>query len=883
MKLLAILLMCIFTPVIGYTQWIKVVDVPSLISSIYIIDNEKSPSTIILGLGNTFSGGLFSSFDGGQTWTQDNTFVNNVTDIVFKDTLVGWLSLRTDISDAKSCCYKTIDGGKSWFPVGPADRDGLAISYNKANGRLFVSSWRGQDLYSDDEGVSWINWSSAGGNGFTFSKNGQYGVVTHVTPIVYTKHTSDGGITWLNSNLTVESYQPCNIGNTFFIASEIDEKIYRSDDFGANWLPVFSFNFGEEITGCIRTTKCSTLVIQSADVSSPGFRISSDSGKSWTNMGGPRNFGDTRFLIHGGKIYAGKFIFGQQSELWVYSFDGIEPVVQPTKLLAQTSTCNSIDTIISITIPRICYLDSFTINSVLLSGSQEFSVSSPTSFPLKLSGYDSLGVRYTPTDSGDDTTYLTINFYRDGDRFDTIITLIGHADIGKGNLLFSFTPDTVYSNLITCSNDSEVIHFRVQDTCRNLFATATRGNISGSSAFVLPSQLPKLSTGDDSLVVTFFPLRFGLDTSMLHVTFELDGVNVDTTFVLIGEYRPSKLSLTPTVSDTSLSVTSSNCIGANGHIYYSVFDSCLGTKGVLLSASVTGSTNFQVTADADSATVIYNGAGYDTAKLALKFRLYEYEYDTVITLYGYPSATKDSLTFLATLTKPSVTWEETTELRVTPDKAAANKNLSEIRFDVTLDADVLEPLTNYSTGIAGAAIMMGSPTPVGKLMRFPFTITGNNMTLDPAVIILNMPMRPYVSDTTMTTIEVSTIRLNPQDADYERCTLSATGNGTPFSLELMCGDSTLSRYLGGKPILTITSLKPNPTKADVTVTFDLATSGSVQAEVLDVLGNVVKEETLEATQGETKYNISLPDAPEGVYYVRLRFAGETRTGKFVRE
>jgi hypothetical protein len=100
---------------------------------------------------------------------------------------------------------------------------------------------------------------------------------------------------------------------------------------------------------------------------------------------------------------------------------------------------------------------------------------------------------------------------------------------------------------------------------------------------------------------------------------------------------------------------------------------------------------------------------------------------------------------------------------------------------------------------------------------------------------------------------------------------------------VMCGDSLLSRHLGGKPILTITSLKPNPTKADVTVTFDLARSGAVKAEVLDVLGNVVKQETLEAAVGETKYNISLPDAAEGVYYVRLRYGSETRTVKFIVE
>lgn len=857
------------------------------VKTVYFLEAKSLNRIGFVGLGEVSpnnGGQLWKTTDAGVTWKQIPDITGMVFAIIFKDSSTGWLT-----SFSPSGCYKTTDAGETWFKVLNIFTP-VGLHYHPFTQLLFVNDWSDITKVSADLGVTWSNSTPSFCNGITFSNNYLGWSSAYLHNVNQSYVTRDGGFTWAPSTPNAEIWQPTAIPKSTILigVSEISGDIFRSDDGANTWNTIYNLS-PTNPTGCMVVGTCNKLLIQSGLKSVNGIMVSIDTGLTWKSIGGPNNIADTRFCTTGKFVYAGTLIGtpsqqGNTGELWRYEFqDTTEPVFDANKYIFNGQTCNISDSTITISISSICAVDSISITSLRLSNVNSFAVTYPALFPFRLSGYDSLGVRYSPKVKGEDTAYLTINFYRDGETFDTIITLIGHADINNNSILSSFTPDTVYSNTISCTNDSEVIHFRVQDTCRNLFATATNGNISGSAAFVLLPQLPKQSTGEDSLIVTFTPLRFGLDTSLLHVTFELDGVNVDTTFILIGEYRPSKISLAPTVSDTSLSVTSSNCIGASGHIYYSVFDSCLGTKGELVSATVTGSINFQVTADADSATVIYNGAGYDTAKLALKFRLYEYEYDTVITLYGYPSAMKDSLSFLATLTKPSVTWEETTELRVLPDRVAANKNLSEIRFDVTLDADVLEPLTNYSTGIAGAAIMMGSPTPIGKLMRFPFTITGNNMTLDPAVNILNLPMRPYVSDTTMTTIEVSTIRLNPQDGDYERCTLSATGNGTPFRLELMCGDSTLSRYLGGKPILTITSLKPNPTKSDVTVTFDLAGSGALQAEVLDVLGNVVKQETLEATQGETKYIISLPDAPEGVYYVRLRYGTQTRTAKFVRE
>lgn len=319
---------------------------------------------------------------------------------------------------------------------------------------------------------------------------------------------------------------------------------------------------------------------------------------------------------------------------------------------------------------------------------------------------------------------------------------------------------------------------------------------------------------------------------------------------------------------------------------------CDGDKVVLDTMFVTGSTDFIITYDSldkeivwDTIRVRYQPSDIseDTAFVHFRFKLKGHYFDTVMTIRGKGTQPQDSVSFLASITKPSVTWEETTALRVVPNKVVANKGLAEIRFDVTLDADVLEPLTNYSTGITGASIVMLAATPVGKLTRFPFVITGNNMTLDPAVSILNLPMRPYVSDTTMTTINVFTIQLNPQDPDYERCTLSATGNDVPFQLDLMCGDSILSQYLGGKPILTINSLKPNPANEDVTIDFNSSITGQGTLQIISDAGNVSFEENIQVVQNENSHEVKLSFLSSGTFFIRLQIGNNVVTGKFVKQ
>lgn len=435
-----------------------------------------------------------------------------------------------------------------------------------------------------------------------------------------------------------------------------------------------------------------------------------------------------------------------------------------------------------------------------------------------------------------------------------------------------------------CATVEDTITFSLFDSCSGRNAELLEASLSGSPSFSLSGAGIRTITREDTLRVIYTPgPTTDIESAVIRMKLKLGWKVFDTVVSLTGQYTPARTELAPTISDTILIIPSNSCNPENSTFGFTISDPCFNTQGQLGTFYINGSSLFTVTLIGDSIQVTYSGLSYDTASLALKFRIYEYEYDTVITLYGVPSPSRDSLSFTPQLTKPSVTWEETTELLVSPTKRVENKNLSEIRFDVTLDADVLEPLTGYTTDIAGAAITMNGGVPVGKQTRYSVTITGANMTLDPSQNILRLKLRPYLSDTTITTIELSTINLNPQDPDYERCTLSAVGSDETFTLALMCGDSVLSRFLGGKPILTITSLRPNPTSGKITVDFDAATEGMVTVQIFDELGKVVKEAEVKSTSGMNTASFTLSDSESGTFYLRMQMGKTKVTGKFVKQ
>src|SRR5687767_6000909 len=80
----------------AYAQWTELKDFEYPVSSIYFMNEFGKPNIGFVGTGYNYSeGSLWRTEDGGKNWLQVTPLIYNVTDICFKDTLTGWISVRT--------------------------------------------------------------------------------------------------------------------------------------------------------------------------------------------------------------------------------------------------------------------------------------------------------------------------------------------------------------------------------------------------------------------------------------------------------------------------------------------------------------------------------------------------------------------------------------------------------------------------------------------------------------------------------------------------------------------------------------------------------------------------------------------------------------------
>src|SRR5207249_4527948 len=123
-------------------------------------------------------------------------------------------------------------------------------------------------------------------------------------------YTTDGGISWSESQFTDECWQPACIPGTltFFATSEKQNRVSRSDDGGKTWRTIYTkgpppiTGDGFELDGCIRRDRCGNLYMISHF---EGMLMSSDEGITWHSIGGPDAESDARFWITDDYIYAG--------------------------------------------------------------------------------------------------------------------------------------------------------------------------------------------------------------------------------------------------------------------------------------------------------------------------------------------------------------------------------------------------------------------------------------------------------------------------------------------------------------------------------------------------------------------------------------------------
>ncbi|HEY3874694.1 MAG TPA: hypothetical protein VGM92_04410 [Candidatus Kapabacteria bacterium] len=244
---------------------------------------------------------LYKTIDGGKNWypvwdTGYDVSSYRISDICFQDDWWGWFTL-TDIYGVRSACFGTTDGGETWAMLPAKGSIGFALFFNITKGFLLLGTLDSGIEMSTDFGNSWRIISHYPVKSFSFFSD-TYGIascyLTNADTTTSLLRTMDGGLTWLLVDSGVDCQQPLAIQGTP-IGFEADYGrliIRKTTDYGATWRvikdfgPFYDSRFNEIApfgNGYIKGD-LSRLYIQTDD---SGMYVSTDSGITWLRDGGP--------------------------------------------------------------------------------------------------------------------------------------------------------------------------------------------------------------------------------------------------------------------------------------------------------------------------------------------------------------------------------------------------------------------------------------------------------------------------------------------------------------------------------------------------------------------------------------------------------------------
>ena len=332
---------------------------------------------------------------------------------------------------------------------------------------------------------------------------------------------------------------------------------------------------------------------------------------------------------------------------------------------------------------------------------------------------------------------------------------------------------------------------------------------------------------------------------------------------------------------TSLEVKGSGCSVKSTPLYFASTYFCSGSV-VLDSISLGGTSAFILDSSYRRGVVSGNDSIFidyvpqtsaDTGYVIFHFTENGIRRDSTVTIIGKIISPHQNITLTPQLTANNLIAGKEAECKIYSSNRIQDRGLDKVTFDLTYDNDLLE--VAEITAQAGMSATYTAPIVTNGIAKLPVTITGNNMTIDSLIPMVSVKFRTFLTDTTLSTIELSTIQLNNDDPDYKNCTLSATGNSTTFTQASICGDSTIRSFMQTGKLIDILSIRPNPAKDEVFIEVSSVNEAAATIRIIDIEGKTHYQIPYTLQQGIQQLHIKTPNIPEGSYFIELSANGNS--------
>jgi photosystem II stability/assembly factor-like uncharacterized protein len=353
------------------------------------------------------------------------------------------------------------------------------------------------------------------------------------------------------------------------------------------------------------------------------------------------------------------------------------------------------------------------------------------------------------------------------------------------------------------------------------------------------------------------------------------------------------------VSPDTLFFASSLCSSSTLPIHLSAVIACTECTDSMRLASVqfSGSSFFSTTSTIDptrgitqdDSVIIQHrpaATAFDTAIATLNFTQYGQPLQRQVVLVGQ-SVPRSTIRVGLASSGPSLNVQahagQAMPVFVTlEDPVQASAGLNTLQCSLPYDSRMI---TKVSTkGLNGWTIASETDQPNTIILNM--TCASHNSPAGEQVV--EVTFQTDVAVTQTSNISLSGVRFNPNDPNFESCTLTSNPQADTVLVQIAndCGDSTLRSVLSGKSLVQILSVQPDPVAQggaqQLTVRMQIGRAAVGNASVQDMTGRtIVGPFQWNLAAGIATSTLDISNLAEGAYMLTIESEGTRVTRKIV--